>query len=157
MREHWLAILASLALLTGLPAAQEKGQPDPAKSPAAGETVVVEVSLATEHVPEGLKAGDRVDLKNVLSKTTGPRGLVYYNARTIAPDVEVVSVTRVEEPKDPEMAVKVELRMPKPQAERVETIKKRLVTVVLRIPGGGTETRQKPLTLLLELHKADKP
>ena len=59
----------------------------------------------------------------------------------VVQEVEVASITKVEKPKSPEEAIKVEVRATKEQAEKIERFKKQMVTTVVRTPGGrpGTE------------------
>src|SRR5262249_40384561 len=90
---------------------------------AAQDRVKLEGAFASEHVPNGVKAGDRVDLVVVLSATTTKTGLASYSTRPVVQKVEVASVTKVEKPKTPEEAVKVELWLTKDDAARVERLK----------------------------------
>jgi hypothetical protein len=143
-------LLAHLAVCCGGAFAQEKGQPDPGKAPGAGEKATVEVYLAAEHLPKGLKAGDRADLHRVNGKTVTGTGKVSYSVATVAPDVEVVSVTRVDKPKAPEQAVKAVLRVTKSQAAMIERAKAQLVTERQTTPDGGVKREQKPVTFRLE-------
>ena len=148
MANRLLTALAVLALGYGPAAAQETGKPDAAKAK-------VQVTVATEHVPEGLKAGDRVDLTWVSGKAATATGRVSYMTRPIVLDVAIVSVTRVETPKAPEQAVQVELLVPKDQAAKVEQFKTRLVTVSESVPGAPPRTTKKPVPLRLERPKTD--
>jgi hypothetical protein len=75
----------------------------------ADDKVNVEVWLATEHVPKDLKAGMMVDLSWVRGKTQTSGGVVSYSTSVVTRGCEVVSVTHVEKPKEPEQAVKVEI------------------------------------------------
>jgi hypothetical protein len=143
-------MLALLAVCCGASVAQAQGQPDPAKAPGAAEKATVEVYVATEHVPTGLKPGAAVDLKVVSGKTVAPTGRVSYNTTTLAPDAEVASVTPVEKPQALERAVRVELRVTKGQAAAIERAKARLVTSVETTPGGRTKAEKKPVTFRLE-------
>ena len=128
----------------------------PAQDNKADDRVKVEVLLATEHVPEGLKAGTRVDLKMVTGKTVGPKGLTAYTTSLVAPDVEVVAVRTVDKPVTPEAAVWVQLLVAKDTAGRVEKTRDHMVTVVEREADGSVVRRMKPVTLRLELPKPDK-
>ncbi len=128
----------------------------PAQDKKADDRVKVEVLLAAEHVPQGLKAGARADLKRVMSKIVAPNGLTAYRTALVAADVEVVSVTPVDKPATPEAAVRVQLLVAKELAERVEKARGRMVTVVERRGDGGVERKTKPATLRLELPKPDK-
>jgi hypothetical protein len=138
--------LGTLALLVAAGLAQDK----------VPERTKVEPSLAAEHVPNGLKAGTRVDLNMVTATTIRANGFVAYSTTALAPDVEVTSVTKLEKPKAPEEAVKVELLVTKEQAARIEKAKAQLVTVVERVPGGKPKTTQKSVPLRLEVPKPDK-
>src|SRR5262249_19826639 len=84
-----------LVATVGLVAAQDK---------KADDRVEVEVHLATEHVPTGLRAGARVDLKMVTGKTIRPKGLTVYKAGLVAAGLEVASVAPVDQPATPEAA-----------------------------------------------------
>jgi hypothetical protein len=128
----------------------------PAQDKKADDRVKVEVLLATEHVPEGLKAGTRVDLKMVTGKTINPRGETAYVASLVAAAVEVASVEPVDKPAAPEAAVRVQLLVAKDSAERVEWHRDRKVTVFERQPDGSRVRQTKPVTLRLELPKPDK-
>ena len=69
-------------------------------SSAQPEKVKVEVSFATEHVPDGLKAGAKVNLTWVVSNiTAGPR--TAYRRAPVVPEVEVAAITQVEKPTTP--------------------------------------------------------
>ena len=140
----------ALALLTvyGV-AVQGEGSP----GPRMDETTTVEVYFASEHVPVGLKAGSRVDLMRVDGKSVTPSGKVSYTTTRLAQDIEVVSVTKVEKPKGPEQAVKVELRVTKAHAATIETAKARLVTVTETTSDGQTKTERRRVPLRLELAK----
>jgi hypothetical protein len=142
-------LLAILAVCCGGAFAQEKGRPDPGEA-RAGEKATVEVYFAAEHVPQGLKAGDRADLHRVNGKTVTGTGKVSYTVAPVAPDVEVVSVTRADKPKAPEQAVKAVLRVTKSQAALIERAKAQLVTERQTKPDGGVKTEQKPVTFRLE-------
>lgn len=120
------------------------------------ETTKVEVSCAAEHVPDGLKAGARVDLMQVVGKSVTSTGKVSYSTNGVAQDIEVVSVTKVEKPKVPDQAVKVELRVTKAQAVVIERVKARLVTVTEATSDGQSKTVTKPVPLRLQPTKAEK-
>jgi hypothetical protein len=122
----------------------------------ADETTKVEVYCASEHVPDGLKAGARVDLMQVVGKSVTASGKVSYSTTGVAQDIEVVSVNAVEKPKAPEQAVKVELRVTKAQAAAIERAKARLVTVTEATSGGQTKTERKPVPLRLEPTKKNR-
>jgi hypothetical protein len=116
----------------------------------ADETTTVEVYCASEHVPNGLKAGARIDLVLVVGKSVTASGKVSYSTTGVAQDIEVVSVNAVEKPKAPEQAVKVELRVTKAQAAAIARSQARLVTVTEATSDGQTRTERKPVPLRLE-------
>ena len=120
------------------------------------EITRVEVSCAAEHVPDGLKAGSRVDLMRVDGKSVTPSGKVSYTTTRLAQDIEVVSVTKVKKPKVPEQAVKVVLRVTRAQAAAIERAKARLVTVTQATSDGQSKTVRKPVPLRLQLTKGEK-
>ena len=128
----------------------------PAQDKKADDRVKVEVLLATEHLPKGLKAGTRVDLKMVTGKTVGPRNLTDYNTSPVAADLEVAEVTTVEKPANPEAAVRVQLLVGKDLAEKVKKIRDEVVSVVERKGDGTVVRKMKPVTLRLELSKPEK-
>jgi uncharacterized lipoprotein len=128
----------------------------PAKTFRGDEKTKVEVYLATEHVPEGLKAGDMVTLFRVNAKNVTPGGKVSYVTVPMAANLEVVSVKKMEKPKRPEQAVKVELRVSKEQAEKIEQVKAVLITSREMKPDGSVETTQKPVTFRLEPTPVEK-
>jgi hypothetical protein len=130
---------------------QDKGDSRPPKSEDANSQVAVDILFATEHVPAGLKPGVKVVLSVVSGKTVTKKGVVAYNLRTVASDLEVVSVTAVEKPKGPEQAVKVQLRVAKPMAARIERLKAQTVKTATSTPGGPPILEEKPVTLRLEL------
>jgi hypothetical protein len=136
-----------LVAMVGLALAQDK---------VADDRVKVEVLLATEHVPKGLKAGTRVDLKMVTGKTVGPNGLTVYTAPLVAADVEVASVALVDKPATLEAAVRVQLLVAKDVAGKVEKTRDHTVAVIERRDDGSVERKMKPVTLRLELPKSDK-
>jgi hypothetical protein len=119
---------------------------------AQPEKVKVEVPFATEHVPDGVKVGARVNLTYVVSKITAGR-LTDYRTAPVAPDVEVAAVTKVDKPATPEEAVKVEFLVTKEQADKIKTFKEKLVTRVERQPGQPPVTVKKPLIFRIEVPK----
>jgi hypothetical protein len=127
-----------------------------AQADKTDERVKVEIHLATEHVPKDLKAGTRVDLKMVKSKTVGPRGRTTYSTSPVAENVEVASVVQVEKPANPEGAVRVQLLVVKDKAEKIKKTRDHMVTVVERQKDGGVVRKKKPITLRLELTKPVK-
>jgi hypothetical protein len=114
--------------------------------------VKVEVPFATEHVPDGVKAGAKVNLTWVVSKTTAGR-LANYRTAPVVPDVEVAAITKVEKPTTPEEAVKVDFLVTKEQADTIKMFKEKLVTRVERQPGQPPVTVKKPLTFRIEVPK----
>src|SRR5262249_35699763 len=144
-----VTLLALSIIIAGAGAAQENGKSDPPKAPGADEKVTTDAFFATEHVPADLKAGLKVDLKYVKSKTS-KGAKAFYQFATLLTDLEVASVKRDEKPATPEMAVQVHFRVTKEQAVEIAKIKAKLITVVERVPGGGTATLQKPLPLHLD-------
>jgi hypothetical protein len=120
------------------------------------EMAKVEVALAVGNVPEGTKPGSKVQLVFVASRSLTATGLVSERRAPVVPgSFEVLAVDKVEKPTDPNHAVKVELRVPKARAERIETFKTREVTVVERA-GGQTVTKKKPIPMVLELAKEEE-
>ncbi len=128
----------------------------PAQDRKVDDRVKVEVLLATEHVPQGLKAGTRVHLKMVTGKTVGPKRLTLYRTLLVAGDIEVASVALVEKPATPEAAVRVQLLVPKAMAGKVEQTRDHMVTVVERQGDGSVLRKRKLVTLRLEMPKPDK-
>jgi hypothetical protein len=120
------------------------------------EKATIEVYFATEHVSESLKAGAQVDLKRVSGKTVTPNGKVTYSTDTLASNIEVASITIVEKPKSPEQAVKVELRVTKDQAAKIERAKTQLVTTMETAADGRVESKKKPITFRLEQTKVTR-
>lgn len=129
----------------------------PASARGGDEKPVVEVNFATKHVPEGLKAGSKVDLISVNAETITRTGKAYYSTSTLIKNIEVISVTHVKKPKFPELAVKVKLRVTSRQAEIIEKAKTRVITTVRNTPGGGTITEMRPITLRLQMIKSARP
>jgi hypothetical protein len=142
-------LLAGIGLIAafGFATAQDKKEDDRVK---------VEVLLATEHVPEGLKAGTRVNLMMVTGKTVTPKGQVAYTTGAVALDIEIASVEKVDKPATPEAAVKVNLLMPKDTSAKVEKARDQMVMTFERQADGTIVRKMKPITLRLELPKADK-
>jgi hypothetical protein len=128
----------------------------PGQDQKADDRVKVEIHLATENVPVGLKAGTRVDLKLVTGKTVGPKGLTLYSTSLVAADIEVASLVNVDKPATPEAAVRAQLLVAKDMAGKVEKTRDQMVNVVERQPNGLVVNRMKPVTLRLELPKAAK-
>lgn len=145
-----------LTLLCGVAVAQENGQPGPANAPGGDEKVPVAVHCALESVPEGLKAGAKVHLKHVTGKTVTGTGRVSINTAVLVPDIEVASITRLEKPEAPDQAVKVEFRVTKDEATRIERAKAQRVRVVERNADGSFEQKTRPLTFRLELAQVEK-
>ena len=115
----------------------------------AEETTTVEIYCASEHVPEGLKEGARVNLMMVVGKTATPAGKVSYSTKPVVKDIEVASVKQVDKPKEPDQAVKVELKVTTDQAAAIEKVKAQLVTTVTTADG-TTKSEKKPIPLRLE-------
>jgi hypothetical protein len=115
--------------------------------------VKVELQLPAKAVPAALKAGDRVDLKVVLSRSVTPTGKVSVRTRSLVDNLEVVSVKRQEKPADPATAVAVVLRGTKEQADKINKLKATTVTVVERGKDGKPVTTMRPVPLFLELVK----
>src|SRR5262245_21934541 len=120
-----LTVVALAALSAALPA-QEKGNDEKPK---------VEVALAAQHVPDGLKAGSRADLVMVVSTTVTATGLATVRTAPLAAGTEVLSVKREEKPADPLKAVLLELGVTKEQAAKIEKAKLHMVSVVERVNG----------------------
>lgn len=147
-RQPGLAALALVAAALCAASAQEKGEP---------AKVDVELHLAAEHAPKGLKAGSRADLHLIRASTKTKSGKVSYSTQGVALDLEVVDVKREEKPKDPDRAVLVKLRATKAQAERIEKLKAMTVTVSERGPDGKPVLKRRPVPLRLELAPPAKP
>lgn len=111
------------------------------------ETTLVEVYCASEHVPDGMKPGARVDLMIVSGKTVTRTGKVNFNLNSVAKNMELVSINKEEKPKTPEQAVKVELRVTKAQAVAIEKIKSQFVTVIETTTDGKKKTEKRPVPL----------
>lgn len=122
----------------------------------ADEAVTIELYCASEHVPDGLKAGVRIDLMQVVGKTVTGGGKVSYSMTGVVGDVAVVSVKSVQKPKTPEQAVKVELRVTKAQAAVIEKAKVRLVNVTVATSDGDVKTERRTIPFRLELIKPKK-
>jgi hypothetical protein len=122
----------------------------------ADDTTTLDVYFATEHVPVGLKAGNRVDLMKVMGKTVTPAGKVNYTAGGLAQNLEVVSVAPVPNPKTPEEAVKVELRVTNTQAKAIQAVMAKLVSVTEATSDGQTKTVSKAIPLRLEPAKLEQ-
>jgi hypothetical protein len=115
-----------------------------------------EVAVAAENVPDGVKAGSKVQLVYVASRTvTGTGRVAEQRSPVVAGSFEVLSVEKVEKPTDADHAVKVALRISKTQAERIETFKTREVTVVERA-GGRAVMKKKTIPMVLELAKEEE-
>ena len=143
MFKHGFIAVATLAISAGFAAADEKK--------------TVEVFFAAENVPEGLKVGNKVDVKAITGKTVTATGVASLTTMNVVQNVEVASITKVEKPKSLEEAIKVEVRATKDQAEKIEQFKKKMVTTVVRTPGGSPEQKRMPIPLRLELSKSEKP
>jgi hypothetical protein len=122
----------------------------------ADDKTTVEVFFAAENVPEGLKVGDKVDLKAITGKSVTGTGVTSLTTMNVVQNIEVASIAKVEKPKSPEEALKVEVRATKEQAEKIERFKKQMVTTVVRNPGGAPEQKRMPIPLRLELSKGEK-
>lgn len=150
MFKKWAVPVSVLILTCGVAAGQPQSPPRPPESQNKDETSTIEVFLSAEHLASNLKAGAKANLLIVLGKTVAPNGKVAYSTSTLAPGVEIASIAKVEKPKSPEQAIKVELRVAKDQAAKVERATSRLVNTVESTPGAQPERKQKPVTLRLE-------
>jgi hypothetical protein len=121
-------------------------------SSAQPEKVKIEVPFATEHVPDGVKVGAKVNLTWVVSKTTAP-GRTNYRTAPVVPEVEVAAITKVEKPATPEEAVKVEFLVTKEQADKIKAYKEQLVERIERQPGQAPVRAKKPLIFRIEVPK----
>jgi len=156
MFKHGLFTLALLMVCWGFTDAQASGPSNSIKALIAEEKTTVEVYFASEHVPAALKPGAKVDLMRVNGKTATPNGKVSYATSTVAPEIEAVAFDVVKEPKTPEQAVKVGLKVTKEQAARIEKIKSQLITQRETNADGSITTVKKPVTFRLELTKQEK-
>jgi hypothetical protein len=137
--------IAALAALCLSPApTQEKGDPDKA---------TVEIHLAKEHVPDGIKAGAQANLVTVRSSAKTKKGTFIFATAPLAEAVEVVKISPVEKQDDPSKAFVAVLRVSKAQAAKIEKMKATMVTVAQTGPAGETVTVQRPVTLRLEATK----
>ncbi|MBU6293285.1 MAG: hypothetical protein KJS91_01265 [Planctomycetes bacterium] len=113
---------------------------------------VIELFLMPEHIPENLKAGDKIDLKMVTGKAgVGKRTL--YMSQTMAADLEVKKVSRMEKPDEHGRSIRVELVAAAMATKTIEKAKAQLVTVVETVPGQGTTTKMRPVPFRLEPSK----
>jgi hypothetical protein len=120
------------------------------------EMTKVDVALAAENVPDGVKVGSKVQLVYVASRTvTGTGRVAERRSPVVSGSFEVLSVEKVEKPTDADQTVKVVLRVPKTRAERIETFKTREVTVVERA-GGQAVRKKKTIPMVLELAKEEE-
>ena len=120
------------------------------------EMTKVEVALAAENVPDGVKVGSKVQLVYVAGRTvTGTGRVAERRSPVVSGSFEVLSVEKVEKPTDADQAVKVVLRVSKTRAERIETFKTHEVTVVERV-GGQAVTKKKTIPMVLELAKEEE-
>jgi hypothetical protein len=116
----------------------------------------IEVAFAAKNVPEELKVGSKVRLVRLTGRTIIPTGQVSETKSPVVPGLlEVLKVEKVENPTDPEQAVKVEFKVTKNQAERIERAKAQQVTVVERA-GGKPVTKKMPIPMIIELSKDDE-
>jgi hypothetical protein len=145
-RPPFAALALTVACLAAL-AAQKKPE---------AVAVQVKLQLPAKAVPAALKAGDRVDLKVVLSRSTTPTGKVNVRSRSLVDNLEVVSVKREEKPADPARAVAVVLRGTKEQADKVNKLKATTVTVRAKDEHGKAVPTKRPVPLFLELVKPKK-
>ena len=126
----------------------------PAAAPTAKTDVSnVSVSLAAEHVPAGLKAGDKVTIQAVMGKTVGPNGITAYRTSDIASNATVVSVKHEPKPATPEQAFTVVLAVTKEQAAKIDEYKAHLVSVMEKKPDGTVAQTRKPVPLRVVLSK----
>ena len=132
------AVAMILAALAPFAQAQQESAPK-----------VIEIFLAPEHIPENLKAGDKIDLKMVTGKAgVGKRAL--YMSQTMAGGLEVKKVSRMEKPDEHGRSIRVELAAPATAAKTIEKAKAQLVTVVETVPGQGSTTSLRPVPFRLE-------
>ncbi len=119
------------------------------------EMTKVSVSFAAENVPAEVKAGSQVQLMRVTGRTMTATGNASETKSPVVSGLcEVLSVEQVEKPADPDQAVKVEFKVTKTMAARIEEAKAQKVTVVERA-GGNVVRKQKTLPMHLELPKEE--
>lgn len=136
-------VIMSLFATGEMTAGQEPGNP-------AFRTV--EVLLAVEHVPEGMKIGDKIDLKMITGKAfVGKRTL--HLSKTMAQGLVVESIARLEKPDGHGRSIRVGLAAPAAAAKAIEQAKAELATVVETVPGEGTTTARRPVPFRLEMAK----
>jgi len=143
----------SLLLLLGATVVAQDKSPTDAPKPGAPGKAVVDVYLAAEHAPTGLKSGDKVVVLRVNGKTVTRKGRVAYTCAVVVPEATAVGVVNVEKPKSPEQAVKVQLQTTKDQAALIERVKTQTVTTYETSSDGRAEARKSPVTLRLEFPK----
>lgn len=113
---------------------------------------LVEILLGAEHSPEGLKSGDKVDLKIVTGKAgIGKRTI--YMTQTIAVGLEVRRLVMLEKPDEHGRSIRVELTATAAQAKTVEKAKAQVATLVETVPGEGTTTARRPVPFRIERAK----
>ncbi|MFT3883013.1 MAG: hypothetical protein QM703_25590 [Gemmatales bacterium] len=119
----------------------------------AEDPVKVEVFFSKEHVPADLKAGEKVDLKQVVSSKITGDGSLRYTTSMLAPNIEVVSVTKEEKPKEPWLAISVILLVSKEQAKEIERAKSTMVPFTGKDANGKRVTKQRPVPMRIERGK----
>jgi hypothetical protein len=118
----------------------------------ASPSQVVDIMLAAEHIPEGLKSGDKINLKIVTGKAgTGKRSI--YMTQNMATGLEVKRVSILEKPDEHGRSIRVELTVTSAQAKTLEKAKAQVITVIETVPGEGTTTGRKPVPFRIELSK----
>lgn len=117
------------------------------------DPVKVEVFFSKEHVPADLKTGEKIDLKQIVSSKITGDGSLRYTTKTLAPNIEVDSVTKEEKPKETWLAISVILLVSKEQAKEIERVKSTMVPFTGKDANGKRVTKQRPTPLRLERGK----
>ena len=120
------------------------------------DPVKIEVFFSKEHVPADLKAGEKVDLKRIDTARISGDGTMRYTMTTLAEGIEVLSVTKEEKPRETWLAMSVQFRVTKEQAELITQTKSTLIPFTSKGPDGKRVTKQRPVPMRIERKKEAK-
>lgn len=138
-----LAIMMHLCLAVG-------SSPVSAAEPPPRQPV--EILLEAEHTLEGLKSGDKVDLKIVTGKTKIGKRTIYMT-QAMADGLEVGRFAVLEKPDEHGRSIRVELMTTAAQAKTLEKAKNQVVTAVETAPGEGAAAVRRPVRFRIERTK----
>lgn len=105
-----------------------------AAAPFPAEQRTVDLSFRKEYVPEGLKAGERVALKILISSKVNAKGEIEVKTSDFLREVEVAGVVVEEKPTSRQPPIRVTFRLTQAQADQLAEFQKNVKTGGMSIP-----------------------